>query len=239
MDEDGFFYVLDRKKDMIIRSGLKVYPAKVERVLVRARGRRRRRGDRPAGPVHTEIVVRSSCRRIAEANREALIDGAQERVPRAPGAVRSAGSSSSSSRFPRSPLGKALEEGAAPDAAPTLTTTNAAATVASDRWTARQEGDGLMVALIGSEPNTHAIARWPRSSAGVRTPFVKMGGALRDVHVTDLAKDGDPGDALPRRLAGRPARRGDPRQRRDAGRRGEPRRVLRRCGRASRTTCRR
>ena len=33
MDEDGFFQVLDRKKDMIIRSGLKVYPAKVERVL--------------------------------------------------------------------------------------------------------------------------------------------------------------------------------------------------------------
>jgi long-chain acyl-CoA synthetase len=32
MDEDGFFQVLDRKKDMIIRSGLKVYPAKVERV---------------------------------------------------------------------------------------------------------------------------------------------------------------------------------------------------------------
>ena len=33
MDADGFFYVLDRKKDMIIRSGLKVYPIKVERVL--------------------------------------------------------------------------------------------------------------------------------------------------------------------------------------------------------------
>jgi long-chain acyl-CoA synthetase len=32
-DADGYFYVLDRKKDMIIRSGLKVYPAKVERVL--------------------------------------------------------------------------------------------------------------------------------------------------------------------------------------------------------------
>ena len=27
-DEDGHFYVLDRKKDMIIRSGLKIYPAK-------------------------------------------------------------------------------------------------------------------------------------------------------------------------------------------------------------------
>jgi long-chain acyl-CoA synthetase len=34
MDEDGFFQILDRKKDMIIRSGLKVYPAKVERVLL-------------------------------------------------------------------------------------------------------------------------------------------------------------------------------------------------------------
>ena len=33
MDEEGFFYILDRKKDMIIRAGLKVFPAKVEAVL--------------------------------------------------------------------------------------------------------------------------------------------------------------------------------------------------------------
>jgi long-chain acyl-CoA synthetase len=33
MDEDGYFQIMDRKKDMIIRSGLKVYPAKVEKVL--------------------------------------------------------------------------------------------------------------------------------------------------------------------------------------------------------------
>jgi len=33
MDSDGFFYVLDRKKDMIIRSGMKVYPGRVEHVL--------------------------------------------------------------------------------------------------------------------------------------------------------------------------------------------------------------
>jgi hypothetical protein len=33
MDAEGFFYVLDRKKDMIIRAGLKVFPAKVEAVL--------------------------------------------------------------------------------------------------------------------------------------------------------------------------------------------------------------
>jgi long-chain acyl-CoA synthetase len=35
MDAEGFFYVLDRKKDMIIRAGLKVFPAKVEGVLLR------------------------------------------------------------------------------------------------------------------------------------------------------------------------------------------------------------
>ena len=57
MDEDGFFQVMDRRKDMIIRSGLKVYPAKVEHVLaahprvagVAVIGR--------AEPLHTEEVV--------------------------------------------------------------------------------------------------------------------------------------------------------------------------------------
>jgi len=33
-DEDGVFQVLDRKKDMIIRAGLKVYPARVEKILM-------------------------------------------------------------------------------------------------------------------------------------------------------------------------------------------------------------
>lgn len=57
MDEDGFFQILDRRKDMIIRAGLKVYPAKVEKVLL---------GDKHvndvavigrAHAVHTEEVV--------------------------------------------------------------------------------------------------------------------------------------------------------------------------------------
>jgi len=34
-DKDGFYYVVDRKKDMINRGGLKVWPDKVERALVR------------------------------------------------------------------------------------------------------------------------------------------------------------------------------------------------------------
>ena len=57
MDEQGHFFVLDRKKDMIIRSGLKIFPVKVEQVLrrhprvtdVAVIGR--------ADPVHTEIVI--------------------------------------------------------------------------------------------------------------------------------------------------------------------------------------
>jgi long-chain acyl-CoA synthetase len=57
VDEEGYFHVLDRKKDMIIRSGLKVYPARVEQLLrrhprvvdVAVVGR--------ADPTHTEIVV--------------------------------------------------------------------------------------------------------------------------------------------------------------------------------------
>ena len=33
MDEDGFFYIVDRKKDMIIASGFKILPREVEEVL--------------------------------------------------------------------------------------------------------------------------------------------------------------------------------------------------------------
>jgi len=33
MDEDGYFYIVDRKKDMIISGGYNVYPRDVEEVL--------------------------------------------------------------------------------------------------------------------------------------------------------------------------------------------------------------
>ncbi|MBD0320009.1 MAG: AMP-binding protein, partial [Gemmatimonadetes bacterium] len=35
MDEDGFFRIVDRKKDMILVSGFNVYPNEVEEVLAR------------------------------------------------------------------------------------------------------------------------------------------------------------------------------------------------------------
>ena len=34
MDEDGYFYVVDRTKDMIIRGGFNVYPREIEEVLI-------------------------------------------------------------------------------------------------------------------------------------------------------------------------------------------------------------
>lgn len=33
MDDDGWFYLVDRKSDMIIASGYKVWPREVEHVL--------------------------------------------------------------------------------------------------------------------------------------------------------------------------------------------------------------
>ncbi|HZG73722.1 MAG TPA: long-chain fatty acid--CoA ligase [Chondromyces sp.] len=33
MDRDGYYYIVDRKKDMIIRSGFKIYPREIEEVL--------------------------------------------------------------------------------------------------------------------------------------------------------------------------------------------------------------
>ena len=33
-DEDGFFFVVDRTKDMVIRGGLNVYPREVENVIM-------------------------------------------------------------------------------------------------------------------------------------------------------------------------------------------------------------
>jgi long-chain acyl-CoA synthetase len=34
MDEDGYFYITDRKKDMVIRGGFNVYPRELEEVLI-------------------------------------------------------------------------------------------------------------------------------------------------------------------------------------------------------------
>lgn len=57
MDSDGFFYVLDRKKDMIIRSGMKVYPGRVEHVLSQHADVKEVAVIGRADAVHTELPV--------------------------------------------------------------------------------------------------------------------------------------------------------------------------------------
>ena len=65
VDEDGYFFIVDRKKEMIIRGGYNVYPREIEEVLYEhpavseaavigvadeALGEEVGGGDRPAGP---------------------------------------------------------------------------------------------------------------------------------------------------------------------------------------------
>ena len=48
-DDDGFFYIAGRRKEMFISGGVNVYPAEIEAELVSHPARRRRRGDRGRG----------------------------------------------------------------------------------------------------------------------------------------------------------------------------------------------
>ena len=108
VDEDGYYFIVDRKKDMIIRGGFNVYPREIEEVLyehpavaeaavigVPARRRSARRSPRrsrssPAPPTTAEEIrdfVKAAGRRV--------------QVP--------AAACGSSTRCPRGPTGKILK----------------------------------------------------------------------------------------------------------------------------------
>ena len=55
-DADGFFYIVDRKSDMIIRGGENIYPREIDEVLVSTSGRSRRRN-------HRRTLIRSTAKR--------------------------------------------------------------------------------------------------------------------------------------------------------------------------------
>ncbi len=50
-DEDGYYFIVDRKKDLIIRGGYNVYPREIEEVLYEHPADRRGGRHRPAAPV--------------------------------------------------------------------------------------------------------------------------------------------------------------------------------------------
>ncbi|MET9888949.1 acyl-CoA synthetase [Streptomyces sp. NPDC006465] len=81
VDEDGYYFIVDRKKDLIIRGGYNVYPREIEEVLY----------EHPAvaeaaviGVPHPtlgeEIAAAIALRPNAEANAEELQDFVRERV---------------------------------------------------------------------------------------------------------------------------------------------------------------
>ena len=109
MDEDGFFQVLDRKKDMIIRSGLKVYPAKVERVLLTHEQVADAAVVGRADPLHTEEVVAFIVLKSADLDHDVLASQLRAlcREHLAPYEVPS--KVEFIERIPRSALGKVLK----------------------------------------------------------------------------------------------------------------------------------
>ena len=78
VDDDGYYFIVDRKKDLIIRGGFNVYPREIEEVLYEhpavARGRRRRR---PAPDPGEEVGAAVALQPGAEADPEELRDVGQ------------------------------------------------------------------------------------------------------------------------------------------------------------------
>ncbi len=105
MDENGFFYIIDRKDDMIISRGFNVYPAQIEEVLMRHPGVKDAAvigvADRMKGQA---IVAAVALKEEEPPDREALFQYCREYLPdyRVPKAILIRDS------IPRDPSGKLL-----------------------------------------------------------------------------------------------------------------------------------
>lgn len=105
MDENGFFYLIDRKDDMIISRGFNVYPAQIEEVLRRHPGVRDAAvigvADRLKGQAIVAVVA---LKEVEPPDREALFQYCREHLPdyRVPKAILIRDS------IPRDPSGKLL-----------------------------------------------------------------------------------------------------------------------------------
>jgi long-chain acyl-CoA synthetase len=80
-DEDGFFYIVDRKKDLVIRGGFNVYPREIEEVLhahpavVEAAV-----VGRPDARLGEEVVAYVALKRGTSADPQEIVDFARERL---------------------------------------------------------------------------------------------------------------------------------------------------------------
>jgi long-chain acyl-CoA synthetase len=88
VDGDGYFYITDRKKDMLLVNGINVYPREVEEVLYRYPGVKEaavigvpdaRRGEQPLAFIASEDGMKLDEERLLDFAREQLAD---YKVPR-------------------------------------------------------------------------------------------------------------------------------------------------------------
>ena len=189
MDAEGFFHVQDRKKDMIIRSGMKVYPAKVEKVLTSHEqiidagviGR--------PDTVHTEEVTAYVVPKVMPENREEFAAALRAfcRQHLAPYEVPA--KIEFLEKLPRSALGKLLkkdlrvmlpigsQESPAGETDPKTPSPNK-----PEPQKNREPERGRVMVAWNTTNGEVAIV------AGARTPWAKAGTALREVHVAELAQ---------------------------------------------------
>jgi long-chain acyl-CoA synthetase len=106
LDDDGYLYVTDRKKDLIIRGGLNVYPRDIEDLLLEHPGVQEvavvGRPDQEMGEEVAAFVIKAPGQDPSE---EELLDFAAQRLAKykRPKEVRFTGS------LPKSPIGKVLK----------------------------------------------------------------------------------------------------------------------------------
>jgi long-chain acyl-CoA synthetase len=80
-DDDGFFFIVDRKKDMIIRGGFNVYPREIEEVLYEHPDVLEAAVIGVGHPIHgEEIAAAVALKPAAEATPEELRDYVKARV---------------------------------------------------------------------------------------------------------------------------------------------------------------
>ena len=101
-DADGFLFLHDRVKDMIVSGGENIYPAEVENVLDKPPGCRRRRGDRRARRQVGRGGEGSRRRRDGSRRRRS---GADHLRPASTSPATSCRSRSTSPTLPRNPSG--------------------------------------------------------------------------------------------------------------------------------------
>jgi long-chain acyl-CoA synthetase len=115
MDKDGFFYLVDRKDDLIITSGFNVYPSAVEDVLIAHPAVKEAAvigtPDRIRGQAVTAYVVLEEGQK---ADRDAILAFCRDRLPdfKMPRMIHFVG------QIPRNPIGKPLKKSLKPDAEP-------------------------------------------------------------------------------------------------------------------------